>query len=72
LFQSEKIFYVKKPVHPTYRIGRIDEGWLDPAEGLEHLTANSKVATVLGSIPASSDIVESKGVADAVVLNEYI
>jgi hypothetical protein len=31
------------------------------AEWLEHLTANAEVATVLGSIPASSDTVESKG-----------
>jgi hypothetical protein len=29
--------------------------------GLEHLTANAAVATVLGSIPASSDTVESEG-----------
>jgi hypothetical protein len=28
---------------------------------LERLTANAKVATVLGSIPASSDTVESEG-----------
>jgi hypothetical protein len=31
------------------------------AEWLERLTANAVVATVLGSIPASSDTVESKG-----------
>jgi hypothetical protein len=31
------------------------------AEWLERLTANSEVATVLGSIPASSDTVESEG-----------
>jgi hypothetical protein len=31
------------------------------AEWLEHLTVNAKVATVLGSIPASSDTVESEG-----------
>ncbi len=28
---------------------------------IERLTANPEVATVLGSIPASSDTVESKG-----------
>ncbi len=28
---------------------------------LEHLTVNAKVATVLASIPASSDTVESEG-----------
>ncbi len=35
-------------------------GW-DLADGLEWLTASSKVATVLGSIPASSDTVETEG-----------
>ncbi len=35
-------------------------GW-DLAERLERLTANAKVATVLGSIPASSGTVESEG-----------
>ncbi len=34
--------------------------FLDLAEWLKHLTANAKVATVLGSIPASSDTVESE------------
>jgi hypothetical protein len=33
----------------------------DLAEWLERLTANTVVATVLGSIPASSDTVESEG-----------
>jgi hypothetical protein len=33
----------------------------DLAEWLERLTANAGVATVLGSIPASSDTVESEG-----------
>ncbi len=33
----------------------------DLAEWLERLTANAKVATVLSSIPASSDTVESEG-----------
>ncbi len=33
----------------------------------ESLTANAKVATVLGSIPASSDTVESEGADEAVV-----
>ncbi len=32
----------------------------DLAQWLERLTANAKVATVLGSIPASSDTVESE------------
>ncbi len=35
-------------------------GW-DVAEWLERLTALAEVAAVLGSIPASSDIVESEG-----------
>jgi hypothetical protein len=38
------------------------------AQWLERLTANAKVATVLDSIPASSDTVELKGVADEAVL----
>ncbi len=33
---------------------------LDLAEWLERLTANAKVATVLGSIPASSETAESE------------
>ncbi len=37
-----------------------DCGW-DLAEWLKRLTANAKVAFVLGSIPASSDTVESEG-----------
>ncbi len=37
-----------------------ESGW-DLAEWLERLTANAVVATVLGSIPASSDTVESEG-----------
>ena len=39
---------------------RIERGW-DLAEWLERLTANAVVATVLGSIPASSDTVKSEG-----------
>jgi hypothetical protein len=34
---------------------------LDLAQWLERLTVNAIFATVLGSIPASSDIVESEG-----------
>ncbi len=33
----------------------------DLAECLEHLTSNAEVSTVLGSIPAPSDIVKSEG-----------
>ncbi len=39
------------------------------AEWLERLTANAVVATVLGSIPASSDTVGSEGRADEALLN---
>jgi hypothetical protein len=39
---------------------KIYSGW-DLAQWLERLTANAEVATVLGSIPASSDTVESEG-----------
>ncbi len=38
----------------------INSGW-DLAEWLERPTANAEVATVLGSIPAVSDRVESEG-----------
>ncbi len=38
----------------------ITDGW-DLAEWLERLAVNAKVATVQGSIPASSDSVESEG-----------
>jgi hypothetical protein len=34
-------------------------GWWDLAEWLDRLTANAEVATVLGSMPASSDTVDS-------------
>ncbi len=37
------------------------------AKWLERLTANLKDATVLGSIPASFDTVESEGVANEAV-----
>jgi hypothetical protein len=37
------------------------ELWMRLAEWLERLTANAEVATVQGSIPASSDTVESEG-----------
>jgi hypothetical protein len=40
----------------------------DLADWLERLTANAEVATVLGSIPANSDTMESES-ADEVVLN---
>jgi hypothetical protein len=63
---------MKKPAHSTFRIERIDGGWLDLAEWLEPLTANVKVATVLGSTPSSSDTVESNGAADEAVLNKNI
>jgi hypothetical protein len=36
---------------------------------IERLTANAKIATVLGSIPTSSDTVESGGATDEAVLN---
>ncbi len=48
-------------------VTKISEGWdldecgWDLAEWLERLTANAVVATVLGSIPASFDTVESEG-----------
>jgi hypothetical protein len=39
------------------------------AEWLERLTANAKVSTVLGSIPASSDTVESEAAAYEALLD---
>ncbi len=47
-------------VRPTSVAINFHSGW-DVAEWLERLTANAKVATVLGSIPASSVTVESEG-----------
>ncbi len=43
----------------------------DLAEWLVRLTDNVEVATVLGSIPASSDIVESEGRHDEAVWRKY-
>ncbi len=43
-------------------------GW-DPDEWLERLAVNAKVATVLGSIPASSEHNGIQGAADEAVLN---
>jgi hypothetical protein len=37
------------------------------SEWLEHLTANAKVGTVLGSIPTFYDTMESKGRGDEAV-----
>ncbi len=45
-----------------------ESGW-DLAEWLERLAVNAKVATALGSIPASSDSVKPEGAADEAVLN---
>ncbi len=43
------------------KISEAEQGLWDLAEWLERLTANAVVATVLGSIPESSDTVESVG-----------
>ncbi len=40
---------------------RIKGNWMNLAEWLERLTVMAKVATILGSIPASSDTVDSAG-----------
>ncbi len=49
----------------------LPSGW-DPTETerLERLTANAKVATVLGSKSVSSDTVDFWGAADKAVLNK--
>ncbi len=52
----------------TEKLSEIKE-W-NVAEWLERLTANAEVATVLCSIPASSDTAESNGVADEAVLGK--
>ncbi len=52
--QTRSFFYSKVLFRGIF------SGW-DLAKWLERLTANAKVATVLGSIPASFDIVESEG-----------
>jgi hypothetical protein len=62
----KKIFYAKLLKHvdkkkwSEFRFSTlcVDEMWL------EHLTANTNIATVLGSIPASVDTVEYEGAAD--------
>jgi hypothetical protein len=41
-------------------------------EWLERLAGNTKVATVLGGIPASSDTVECEGAVDEAVLNNVL
>ncbi len=47
-------------IYPSCAWDLAKYGW-DLVEWLERLTANAAVATVLGSIPASSDTVESEG-----------
>jgi hypothetical protein len=49
---------------------RIKGNWMNLAEWIKRLTANAKVATVLGSISASSDTVDSAGAADVAVLKK--
>ncbi len=46
----------------------------DRAEKLERLTANAEVATVLGSIPATSesDTVKRKSAASSVLVSGYV
>ncbi len=41
--------------------GRYTVNWMRLAEWLERLTVNAVVVSVLGSIPESSDTVESEG-----------
>ncbi len=57
------LIYVVDEIHPTMDdIYPSVHGWdLDLAELLERLAVNAKVATVLGSISASSDTVKSEG-----------
>jgi hypothetical protein len=50
----------KHPGSATLQIRMCVKIWKDIAELLERLTANDKVTTGLGSIPASADTVESE------------
>ncbi len=58
---------ILKEVHTFFAVVKLG-GW-DLAERLERLAVNATVATVLGSVPASSDTVESDGAAEEAVLN---
>ncbi len=88
MFKPHKDFKVKCRLHLTrlhirdeiYSVGMSSQEWVDLAECgwdlaeiLERLTANAIVATVLGSISASSDTVESEdGRSDEIVLNKVL
>jgi hypothetical protein len=45
----------------SFPVSEYETSGLDLAEWLERLTVNAVVATVMGSIPASSDTEESEG-----------
>ncbi len=51
---------------------RSSKQWMRSSRLLERLPANAEVATVLGSIPASSDTTESEEAADEAVLNKVL
>jgi hypothetical protein len=69
--QTVCLRWVRKGLHYSLQesLGWVEwvgwDGWdrmrWDVAEWLDRLTDNAKIATVLGSIPASSDTVESEG-----------
>ncbi len=59
--KTEQIIKGKKSKLKINFLYRSRQKKLDLAEWLKRLSANAKVATVLGSIPASSDTVDSEG-----------
>ncbi len=66
--KTEQIIKGQKSKLKIYFLFRPRQKKLDLAEWLERLSANAKDATVLGSIPASSDTVDCEG-ADEASLN---
>jgi hypothetical protein len=62
---------IRKKTRTEVKLKRSIVNDIQPS-GLERLTTNAKVVIVLGSIPASSDTVESEGAADEAVLNKVL
>ncbi len=71
LLQTKKLLATCKRRHFRLHGGNFFGG-MSLAERLERLTDNTKVATVLGSIPASSDTVKSEGRQNNVHKNQNV
>ncbi len=67
-WRSSPAFH-QRPQPSAYKSGKSNKKNMDLVEGFERLTANAEVATVLGSIPTSSDTNGIWGAADEVVLS---